>query len=94
VDLDGNVLAEALPNVQYLGGYAQTFLDAGNTLSMTRFSLFDASGNPLPQSALASGSGYDYTSNTDAPEPASAFLFACAGMLLALASRLGDRFKI
>jgi hypothetical protein len=60
-------------------------MDAGNTLSFTGISVFDAQGNPVTDSGLTSYAGFDYThsSTSEAPEPASLALFA-GTVLLAL----------
>jgi hypothetical protein len=85
--LNGTAVESSVAGAQYLGGLPYAFIDAGNTLSMTSFSVFDAQGNPLPTSALASTAGFDYNNVTTAPEPASAALFAGPAILLALCAR-------
>jgi hypothetical protein len=54
---------------------------------MTQFSVFDKARNALPQSALTSMDGIDYTSDANAPEPASMWLMSGAGVLWGLLRR-------
>lgn len=84
IDLNGHLVVYTDPTLTCIAGLPQGFIDAGNTLSIVGFSVFDATGKPLPQSALGSMNGYDYTRNATAPEPASFFLLCRAGALLSI----------
>ncbi len=84
IDMTGTLFAESASGTIYPAGLPQGLLDAGNTLSMTQFSVFDLSGNALPQSALTSSNGFDYTSSANAPEPASLGLAAAGLAMVAL----------
>jgi hypothetical protein len=83
--LSTSVTASSDAAAQYLAGLPTGTTDAGNTLSFTGISVFDAQGNPVASSGLTSYAGFDYThsSTSAAPEPASLELFAGA-VLLAL----------
>lgn len=83
--LSTTVVASSDATLQYLGGLPTATMDAGNTLSFTGISVFDAQGNPVTNSGLTSYAGFDYShsSTSETPEPASLELFAGA-VLLAL----------
>jgi hypothetical protein len=85
------VVGSSSAGAQYLAGYPTGFTDAGNTLSFTGISVFDAQGNPISNSGLTSYAGFDYstssTSASVAPEPATFGLFAFAGLSLVFVAR-------
>lgn len=94
--LSTTVTASSDATLQYLAGYPTGTTDAGNTLSFTGISVFDAQGNPAASSGLTSFAGFDYshssTSGAAAPEPASQELFAGAVLLaLGVKKRLKPR---
>jgi hypothetical protein len=84
--LSTTVAVDSAAGVQYLAGLPAGSVDAGNTLSLTAISIFDAQGNPLTSSGLTSYAGFDYSmsSSSATPEPATAALFAAGTLLLAL----------
>jgi hypothetical protein len=87
VILSTTVVTDSQGGTQYLAGLPTGYVDAGNTLSFTAISVFDAQGNPVSSSGLTSYAGFDYsTSSTSAtPEPASAGLLAIAAVALMMA---------
>jgi hypothetical protein len=78
IAMSGAIGTYSSQNAIYLAGYPQGNIDAGNTLSLTSLSVFDAQGNPLAPSALTSQGGFDYTQTNSVPEPASLLLISTA----------------
>jgi hypothetical protein len=80
VSMSGTLAVASSPNVQYLVGTPYGYVNAGNTLSITSFSAFDAGGNPIPVSTFSSADGFDYSASTSAaPEPGSMGML-CIGL--------------
>jgi hypothetical protein len=89
--LSTEVTASSSSGLQYLAGLPTGYTDAGNTLSFTGISVFDAQGSPTGNSGLTSYAGFDYstssTSVSTAPEPATMGLCMSAGFGLLLIGR-------
>ena len=91
VVMQGDVQVSSSPSTLALYGLPSAFVDAGNTLSVTSYSVMDAGGNPVQASDATSASGFALNSISSVPEPASALLFASAALFLALAGK--GRFR-
>jgi hypothetical protein len=89
--LSTEVVASSSSSATYLAGLPTGYTDAGNTLSFTGISVFDAQGNPTGNSGLTSYAGFDYSSSSTsvstAPEPATMGLCMSAGFGLLLIGR-------
>lgn len=93
--LSGEVVVSSIAGATYLAGYPTGTVDAGNTLSFTGISVYDALGNPISNSGLTSYAGFDYstssTSNSSATAPEPATVALAASALLFLGFKWGRR---